>query len=304
MFLLPRPPAVLLPRTATHFYMILHLRRVGCKDQLLRQTAVGIIVCLLLTTGTTVVAGADTTEVRIEPGTATVADAETVQFDVTLASASNGVGSFDIELELDEPAVATVTNVSVAESATFLNVDVEGNGSSVSIDAVGTNTSDTGPVTLATVTVRTTETGTTDLSMAVIAVGDEAGNEYDVSNVRSGTLSVTAEETENGGGSGGGSGAREGGTPDTPGQATAPSAERSPATLDPGGESISGTTSEVGEVPTSGSSPEKSVDSNDVEATSPLVESGEVDLFTTVAIASIVATLAAIFIIRRRRGPS
>ena len=59
--------------------------------------------------------------------------------------------------------------------------------SSVNVEAAQADTDDSGSVTFLTVTVQGESAGTSDLSVAVNALGDEAGESYDVTSTTDAT---------------------------------------------------------------------------------------------------------------------
>lgn len=147
------------------------------------------------------------TDVTVEPTDSTVYVDETVTVDVVVDAADGGVGSVDLAVTVGDGTVANVTNVTVAGNPEM--VDAGGNDTHRRIVANGMDTDDNGSVTVASLTIRGNQTGSTDLDLAVTAVGDERGVSYDVEGVTDGTVSVRTRPTggDSGGnvGSGGGS---------------------------------------------------------------------------------------------------
>jgi PKD repeat protein len=128
------------------------------------------------------------TAVSLSPVEQTVGVGGTVAYDVVVENAEGGVGAIDLAVSVSDGSVAEITDVQLAGAAQGSDTSVT--GSSATIDAFGLDTADSGPVTVATVTVDTTSVGSTALSLAVTAVGTEAGTNYAVSETNGASLVV------------------------------------------------------------------------------------------------------------------
>jgi hypothetical protein len=156
----------------------------------LRGLLVGVL-CLGVVAGA--VAGAPASEVMLSPKDGPVQPGETVAYDVVVENASGGVGSFDVTVRTNDSAVVAIRNVTYDDSADYTR-DAEG-PTEARLAATGMNTLDTGPVTVATVTVEAADLGTAELSVSVTALGDESGDPYTVTDEQNRTLSVEPEPT-------------------------------------------------------------------------------------------------------------
>jgi len=138
------------------------------------------------------------TAVTLNPSNATVMNGETTTYDVVVESTDGGVGAYDFTVTVDNPAVASVTDIELFgnPSDQTKDVTIAEDGSTASAVAALANTSDTGQVTIATVTVTGDAAGETDLSLAVDALGTEAGNSYVVTEANGGTLTVTGDDPD------------------------------------------------------------------------------------------------------------
>jgi len=145
-----------------------------------------VACCLGVVAG--VVAGASTTEVMLSPKDGPVQPGETVEYDVVVEDASGGVGSFNVTVRTNDSSVLEIRNVTYDDSAAYTH---DANGSrEVRLAATGMDTLDTGPVTVATVTMEANDVGTARLSISVTALGDEDGDPYTVTDEQDRTLAV------------------------------------------------------------------------------------------------------------------
>ncbi|WP_058991343.1 hypothetical protein [Haloarcula sp. CBA1127] len=132
--------------------------------------------------------GAGTTSVVVQPSTDTVAVGNTTTVDIVVTSATDGVGSLDIDIASTNGSVATVSNTTVAGNPETVQSSQEAN--SVRVAATGMDTADSGSAPVVSVTLTGEAVGTSDIDLTVAAVGDESGNAYNVTSVRAGTLTV------------------------------------------------------------------------------------------------------------------
>lgn len=165
-----------------------------------RRGAGWLVVLLLVSLVVTVpAAAAGTTSVSLTP-TETTADAgERVAVDVVVDEASGGVGAWEVRLNLSDGGVADIVDVTLHGGPGLQTVDIAEDNNSVYFDAALANTDDTGPVTIATVTVELTAEGQTTLVPTIDALGDEEGDRYTVTETTGTTIatgeSVTATPT-------------------------------------------------------------------------------------------------------------
>jgi plastocyanin len=133
------------------------------------------------------------TDVSLEPADELAGVGQTATFDVVVASADGGVGTYDLTVSLDDTGVATITDASVTGdgSSALSDVSVADDGSSVDVETALLDTADTGQVTVATITVETASEGATDLSLDVAELGDEDGTAYAVTATEGATLEVS-----------------------------------------------------------------------------------------------------------------
>jgi hypothetical protein len=136
------------------------------------------------------------TSVALEPESATVDEGETTTYDVVVSDANGGVGAYDFTVSIDDPSVASIAAVEVrgspAEQTT--DVSVAGDGSSADVAAALANTSDTGSVPIATVTVSGDAEGTSDIGLTVDALGTEAGESYVVTETTGASITVESDD--------------------------------------------------------------------------------------------------------------
>jgi hypothetical protein len=150
---------------------------------------IGGLVCAL----TVSAAGAGSTAVWLEPTDGQIAPGETTTVDVVVENADGGVGAYNVTLSVGTPEVAAIEAVETRGSPGMKTVDSSEDGSSVVVTAALMNTSNAGSVTIATVTLRGSAKGSTDVAIAPTELGDESGRGYDIGEIRNATLAVDAE---------------------------------------------------------------------------------------------------------------
>ncbi len=150
-----------------------------------------VLVSAALVGSTAVVSGAGGTEVRLSPAAESVDSGATVEYELVVAEASGGVGTFNATVSLNDSSVATIESVRYADSPAYAK-QPDG-GASVQLAATGMNTLQSGPVELATVTVRAENPGTVGLSVSVAALGDENGSAYSVTGTEGRVLTVEGQ---------------------------------------------------------------------------------------------------------------
>ena len=115
-------------------------------------------------------------------------------------SADGGVGAYDFTVSMVDPSVASISDVAVNGNPNDQTTDVSipDDGSSADVTVALANTSDTGSVTIATVTVQGDEAGTSDIGLAVDALGTEAGEPYTVTGTTGASITVEAVDDGDG----------------------------------------------------------------------------------------------------------
>jgi PKD repeat protein len=164
------------------------------RKRLVAGVLVGLLAGALLGTGA--VAGATATAVSLDPATTTVDAGDAATFDVVVESVDGGVGAYTATVALDDGSVAEITDIELQGSPGLSDVSIADDGSSATINAALMNTADGGSVTVATVTVQGTAPGQTPVAIDVSALGDEAGESYEVTGIQDATLSVSAPPAE------------------------------------------------------------------------------------------------------------
>ena len=134
------------------------------------------------------------TAVHFEPASDTVDSGGSTTYDVVVEDADGGVGVYDFTVDVDDPGIASIADVSPAGSpgGAATDVSVAENGSSATVDAARTNTNDTGRVTIASVTVTGDDVGSSDVRLSVDALETEDGEAYAVTDTNGTSISVEA----------------------------------------------------------------------------------------------------------------
>ncbi|OYR51709.1 hypothetical protein DJ74_03285 [Halorubrum sp. Ea8] len=135
---------------------------------------------------------ASETSVSLSPESSEVVVDRNETYDVVVDNADGGVGAYELTVSLDNSSVASVTDVELGggPDAKTQNVTFADDGSSVTVSAALVNTSDTGSVTIASVTVEGVAEGSSDLSVDVQALGNENGDSYTVTDENGASISV------------------------------------------------------------------------------------------------------------------
>jgi PKD repeat protein len=158
------------------------------------------LVALATVGGVASAAGATSLGVSATDQTFEVGGTTTVE--VVLENAAGGVGAGQVGVELSDPAVADITDVSAGTNPGASTPSIAPDGSAASVYYAFDDTADTGAVTVLTVTLEGTAPGTSDLSVVSPAeaggpdfelyFADEAGAAYSLTEV--GSASLTVEE--------------------------------------------------------------------------------------------------------------
>ena len=140
---------------------------------------------------------AGTTDVEVSPNDQTVSIDETTTVDIVVTNADGGIGTYNFNLSLSDPSVASVTDISMKGNPIGGgSSNIATDGSSVSAQAGAADTTDQGEVTVATVTLETDSQGTTGLNLTVKELADESAKSYTVESVSDGTLTAQEEPVE------------------------------------------------------------------------------------------------------------
>jgi len=132
----------------------------------------------------------DNATLRREPATRTATVGGNASYDLVLDPAAAGVGADDVTANVSNASVGRIVDTADGTGAGVSNATVADDGSGVRLRAAGGDTSDTGPVTVATLTVEADAAGTTDLRITAAAVGDESGDGYVLEGPGNASLSV------------------------------------------------------------------------------------------------------------------
>ena len=132
------------------------------------------------------------TAVHLGPSDATVRVGETATYDVVVANASGGVGDHVAVVSVDDPSVASITDVSLRgnQSDEAAEVSIAPDGSSANLTAAPTDAADGGSVVVATVTVGGDAPGTSDVGVRVDGLDTDAGDSYNVTDVSGAAIAV------------------------------------------------------------------------------------------------------------------
>jgi hypothetical protein len=168
-----------------------------------RTKALSLLVAALVAFSATVgfagLAGAATTTdltVSITDDDNTLAPGETTTVEVAVANADGGVGAAELGIELSDPGVAEITDVSILHSPGNAENNVAGGGQSADVKYAFADSPDTGSVTIVEVTLQAAAAGSTEVNVVPnsqtgnLVVFDEVGGGYTLNTVGSATLTV------------------------------------------------------------------------------------------------------------------
>ena len=155
---------------------------------------VAVAVALSATAG--FAGAATTTDLTVSTTDGTIAPGETTTVEIAVANADGGVGAAELGVELSDPGVGTITDVTVPNAPGSTDNNVTGGGASADVKYAFANSSETGAVTIVEVTVQGASAGTTAVEITNnsqtgnLAVFDENGAGYTLDEVGTETLTV------------------------------------------------------------------------------------------------------------------
>ena len=163
---------------------------------------VATVVALSAIAGFAGFAGAATTTdltVSITDDDNTINPDETTTVEIAVASADGGVGAAELGVELSDPGVATITDVSVLHSPGNTDNAVAGGGGSADVKYAFADSPDDESVTILEVTLQAGSPGSTNINVVEnsqtgnLVVFDENGAGYTLDTVGSATLTVNEQ---------------------------------------------------------------------------------------------------------------
>jgi PKD repeat protein len=169
-------------------------------NSLMRTLSVLLAVAVAVSATAGFASAAATTDltVSITDDDNTLEPGETTTVEIAVANADGGVGAGELGIELGDPGVATITDVSVLHDPGSTDNAVVGGGQSADLKWAFADSPDTGSVTIVEATLQAASPGSTDVNVVQnsdtgnVVVGDEGGNGYTLATVGSATLTVEA----------------------------------------------------------------------------------------------------------------
>lgn len=175
----------------------------------MREWAVAILLLALVTVGagagagTVAQVGSDTVGVGLSTGETpdgstdriALSNGSTTTVSVVVEGASGGVGSTELSLSVDDPAVFRITDIRLGGNGTVTDTSVGDNGTSASASAIGLEQRGDA-TTVARVDILATGNGTASLALTVDEVGARDGRAYDV-NVTDGSAAIAVGDGAN-----------------------------------------------------------------------------------------------------------
>ncbi|WP_058826096.1 hypothetical protein [Haloferax sp. Q22] len=149
-----------------------------------------LVSCGLAAVPTEANAAQDGVSVIVTPASQETDVGSTTTYDLVVDDVSGGgVGAVDVTLRVDG-SVATVSNASFVPDPGLSEVTYGDGRSRVRLYAALIDTSQSGSVTIATVTVEGTANGTSPIAVNVTDIGSEGGVSYRIDAVENGSLAV------------------------------------------------------------------------------------------------------------------
>lgn len=135
--------------------------------------------------------GIEIVTVSLQPRNVSVAPNSMVQIDVIADGIDSGVGSYKLQVNSTNISRAKIAAGGVENQiGGGSQVDRARNGSSVEVGAFAGDTNDTGPASIATLTVAAGAPGQVNLTLAVDTLSNETGGRYTVAATSNATLTV------------------------------------------------------------------------------------------------------------------
>ena len=166
---------------------------------------VGVALLVALLVGAAPAAGAaGGVSVSVTPAAGGVDAGATTAFDVVVGNVTGGVGSAELRVVVDNPDVASITDVRIDGDPSAKHVDYAADGGWVDVSYAAANTTDRGDVRIVTVIVEGVAGGTTDVSLVPFGDRDainlygESGAGYEVAGVGGATLTVDGHHSNDG----------------------------------------------------------------------------------------------------------
>ncbi|WP_435074549.1 PKD domain-containing protein [Halorubrum sp. HHNYT27] len=162
-----------------------------------RKTLTLLVVAMVALSATAGFAGAaSTTDLTVSTTDDTIAPGETTTVEIAVANADGGVGAAELGVELSDPGVGTITDVTIPNEPGNTDNNITGGGAAADVKYAFADSADTGAVTIVEVTVQGASAGTTDVDVVensqtgFLAVFDENGAGYTLDEVGTATLTV------------------------------------------------------------------------------------------------------------------
>ena len=135
-----------------------------------------------------------TVDLSLQPGEADVPPGATRAYDLVAEGTTNGVGSYDTEITIEDTDVAEIVDArAFQKSAGLFEIEIAEDGSSVSLSGL-VQFDAASEITLAEIAVESADTeGETSLDLAVTEINDGDGNPYTVGGATGATLTVSEE---------------------------------------------------------------------------------------------------------------
>lgn len=161
-------------------------------------SALAMILVMSLVSPNVIAAGH--TDVELSPESNTITTGSSTAVEIVVTNATGGVGAVNVTVSLPSSDVATITDISLDDSAYSAETQTDTDNTSVTIIGFGLNTNDSGSVVVGDLTVRGDTSGTTGISLQVNGLGDKSGSDYTINSADGTSISVTSSSE---GGSGG-----------------------------------------------------------------------------------------------------
>jgi hypothetical protein len=168
----------------------------------IRRVVVLACTLMILAGAAGTATGAGETTVSLAPATDEITTGSTTTVEIIVENASDGVGAVNATISLSTESVATISNVSLDDSAIAVDVEMNAANTSATVTGYGLNTNDTGQIVVGRVSLQGESTGDADVTLQMNALGDESGIDYSVTSTTGTNLSVSSPSDGSDGGGG------------------------------------------------------------------------------------------------------
>lgn len=173
-------------------------------DKSAKIAAIAAALLIVVASSAFLVTAAGATTVGVEPEETTIEAGEMKTFEIVVHDSDGGIGAAEVAARVSNASVATIADVELQGEPGLADVSANDDNTTVEMLYIMADTNDTGPVSIAEVTVFGESSGTVEVSAGSIErndgirLFDEAGERY--GEVEASPIDVTIETSDDGAG--------------------------------------------------------------------------------------------------------